>query len=63
VLDFAPVRAAWAALSDGMVDGYATALPAEWAGAAADAAAAIRMIKDIRDRMEDCLTEIARILA
>lgn len=63
VLDFAPIRAAWAALSDGMVDGYATALPAEWAGAAADAAAAIRMIKDVRDRMEDCLTEIARVLA
>ena len=63
VLDFDPVRAAWAALSDGMVDGYLTALPAEWASAAADAAAAIRIIKGVRDRMEECLTEIARVLA
>lgn len=63
VLDFVPVRAAWAALPDAGVEGYGRALPAEWAGAAREAEQAIRMIKDIRDRMEDCLTEIARVLA
>jgi hypothetical protein len=63
VLDFAPIRAAWAALSDGMVDGYVAALPAEWGGAAADADAAVRTIKDVRDRMEECLAEIGRVLA
>jgi hypothetical protein len=57
------VRAAWAALPDAAVEGYGKALPAEWAGAAREAGQAIRMIKDIRDRMEDCLTEIARVLA
>ncbi|MCS6920971.1 MAG: hypothetical protein NZM07_03450 [Elioraea sp.] len=63
VLDFCPVRAAWAALSDAGVEGYAKGLPAEWAGAAGEVNQAIRMIKDIRDRMEGCLKEVARVLA
>lgn len=62
VLDFGPIRAAWAALSDGRIEGYASALPAEWASAAADAAAAIRLIKDARDHIDGCLNEIKRVL-
>jgi hypothetical protein len=63
VLDFGPIRAAWAGLSDAMVEGYVSALPAEWASAAADATAAVRTIKDVRDRMDECLVEIGRVLA
>ena len=62
VLDYAPIRAAWAALSDERVEGYASSLPAEWSDAAADAAAAIRLIKDARDHIDGCLTEIQRVL-
>lgn len=62
-LNFDPIRAAWAALSDGRIEGYASALPAEWASAAADAAAAIRLIKDARDHIDGCLNEIKRVLA
>lgn len=43
-LNFDPIRAAWTALSDGRIEGHASALPEEWATAAADAAAAIRLI-------------------
>jgi len=62
-LNFDPIRAAWAALSDGRIEGYASALPGEWATAAADAAAAIRLIKDARDHIDGCLNEIKRVLA
>jgi hypothetical protein len=61
-LNFDPIRAAWADLSDGRIDGYASGLPAEWASAAADAAAAIRLIKDARDHIDGCLNEVRRVL-
>jgi hypothetical protein len=63
LLDFSPVLAAWANLSDSIVEGYATVVSAEWASAAADAAAAVQTIKDVRDHMEECLVEIRRVLA
>ena len=53
-LNFDPIRAAWTALSDGRIEGYASALPGGWASAAADAAAAIRLIKDARDQLAGC---------
>lgn len=49
-LNFDPIQAAWAALSDGRIEGYASALPGEWASAAVDVAAAIRLIKDAREQ-------------
>lgn len=61
-LDFASVRAAWAGLSDARIEGYASALPPEWSGAAADAEAAIRLIKDARDHIDACLAEVQRVL-
>ncbi len=61
-LDFAPVRAAWSTLSDGRIDLYAASLPTVWAKAASDATDAIRLIKDARDNIDACLTEIQRVL-
>ena len=61
-LDFAPIRAAWSALSDGRVEGYSTALPAEWAAAAVEIAAATRLIKDARNHIDGCLAEVQRVL-
>ena len=60
--NFGPVRAAWAGLSDARIEGYASALPAEWAPAASAAASAVRLIKDARDRIDDCLAEVLRVL-
>lgn len=61
-LNFDPVRQAWASLPDGRIDGYATTLPVEWEEAAADVTAALRLIKEARDHMDECLTEIRRVL-
>jgi len=61
-LNFDPIRAAWAALSDGRIEGYASALPGEWSSAADDAASAIRLIKDARDHIDGCLNEMKRVL-
>lgn len=63
VLNFDPIRIAWTALSDGQIEGYASALPVEWGSAAADVTAAIRLIKDARNHIDGCLNEIKRVLA
>jgi hypothetical protein len=63
VLNFDRIRAAWAALSDRRIEGYASCLPSEWAVAQAEAADAISLIKDARDHIDGCLNEIRRILS
>lgn len=61
-LDFAPVRAAWMALSDMRIEGYAAAIPAEWDGVGTNVNAAVQLIKDARDHIEACIVEIRRVL-
>ena len=63
VLNFDRIRAAWAALSDRRIEGYASCLPSEWAVAQAEVADAISLIKDARDHIDGCLNEIRRILS
>lgn len=63
VLSFDQIRAAWAALSDRRIEGYALTLPSEWAEAQADVADAISLIKNARDHIDGCLNEIRRILS
>ena len=62
-LDFPTVRESWKHLIDSRIDGYADVVPAEWAQAATDVAGAITLIKSARDRIDDCLAEIQRVLA
>ncbi len=62
-LDFPAVRESWKHLIDSRIDGYADVVPAEWAQAATDVAGAITLIKSARDRIDDCLAEIQRVLA
>ncbi|MFT4129732.1 HipA family kinase [Labrys sp. (in: a-proteobacteria)] len=62
IVDYAPIRAAWAALSDARIAGYETALPAEWINVEATAAAAIKLIKDARDNIDAVLEEVKRVL-
>jgi len=61
-IDFSPIRAAWAGLSDAQISAYGTAIPPEWANATKSVAAALQLIKDARDNIDACITEIQRVL-
>jgi len=62
-IDLAAIRAAWAGLSDARIRAYEEALPPEWSGAAAAVASATKLIRDARDNIDACLTEVKRVLA
>jgi hypothetical protein len=62
-VDLAAIRAPWAGLSDARIRAYEEALPPEWSGAAAAVASATKLIRDARDNIDACLTEIKRVLA
>lgn len=62
-IDFAGIRAAWAGLSDARIREYEEALPQEWSGAAVAVASATKLIRDARDNIDACLTEVIRVLA
>ena len=61
-LDFGPVRAAWSALSDDCLDDYEASLPGQWAHAANAVTDALTHLRTVRDRIDDCVVEIERIL-
>jgi hypothetical protein len=61
-IDFAPIRTAWAGLSDGRLADYERTLPAEWASAAGAVQTALALIRDARDRIDACLAEVKRVL-
>ncbi|MCC6983604.1 MAG: hypothetical protein IT535_10075 [Bauldia sp.] len=61
-LDFERLRRAWADLPDDRLTTYVTALPQEWTVAAQAAEAALTHILAVRDRIDDCLTELKRVL-
>jgi hypothetical protein len=60
-INFAPIRSAWQALSDDRIQSYWEALPNEWQLPAAGSA--LTLIRDARDNIDGCLTEIQRVLA
>lgn len=61
-LDFDPIEAAWAGVSDQKVADFEAAIPAEWGGGDA-AKQATQLIKDARDNIRGCVTELKRVLA
>jgi len=61
-IDYSPIRAAWAGLSDAQILAYGNAIPAEWADATNSVASALQLIKDARDNIDACITEIQRVL-
>ena len=61
-VDYAPIREAWAGLSDARVESYAEQLPPQWTAGAAAAAEAIALIKEARDNIDACLAEVRRVL-
>ena len=61
-VDLPAVRAAWLTLSDDCLSDYEASLPMEWNEAAGMVQAALSHVRTVRDRIDDCLTEIGRIL-
>lgn len=60
--DLAPIRDAWAALSDATLAGYKGALPAAWSSAGPAVDDAISLIQGVRDHIDDALAEVRRVL-
>ena len=61
-VDFGAVRAAWSDLSDDCLSDYEASIPMEWNEAADMVTAALTHVRAVRDRIDDCLAEIGRIL-
>jgi hypothetical protein len=61
-LNFEPIRAAWTALSDARLAAYGAAVPPQWAAANLAVGDALALIRDARDNIDGCLTEVQRIL-
>lgn len=62
-IDFDPIRARWTALSNARLKEYEAAIPLEWAAAQNDIDAALELIADARDNIEECIGELRRVLA
>jgi hypothetical protein len=62
-LDILAVKAPWASLSDECLADYEAAIPPQWADAAEPIQQAITHLKTIRDRIDECLAEVQRVLA
>jgi hypothetical protein len=61
-IDVDALRAAWSGLSDECLADYEAALPMEWNEASGFVEAALTHVRTVRDRIDDCLTEIGRLL-
>ncbi|WP_440981748.1 HipA family kinase [Shinella sumterensis] len=61
-IDYTPIRKAWIDLSDARISEYGNAVPTEWGVATKSVASALQLIKDARDNIDACITEIQRVL-
>lgn len=61
-IDFGSVKASWMNISDQRVEEYRAAIPLEWSGNKGPIDAALSLIKDARNNIDACLTEISRVL-
>lgn len=61
-VDWTAVLARWRGLSNAKLDDYEAVLPAEWSVAAGAVRGAIEKIKRVRDNVDACVAEIARLL-
>ena len=61
-VDYATIRQAWAALTDAQVTSYGDAVPQDWAVAAGSVQSALKLIRDVRDNIDDCVKELQRVL-
>lgn len=61
-LDFTGLRARWSGLSDARLAQYDATLPDEWEAVRPNLAEAILHLKQVRDNIDLCLTELKRVL-
>lgn len=61
-INYAPIRDAWANLSDARISAYGNSVPEEWESATNSVASALQLIKDARDNIDACIMEIQRVL-
>lgn len=61
-VDWSSIGERWRGLSDVRLSAYENAIPPEWAAAKMQISAALTLIRDARDHIEGCLTEIERVL-
>jgi len=62
-LDFAPIKSAWADLSNVRLSEYLAAIPEEWAPTINALTDAVHHLKNVRDRIDQCIEELQRQLA
>jgi hypothetical protein len=61
-VDYDLIRSAWMGLSDDKISAYEDVCPAEWAEAAPAVAAAVSLIREARNNIDGCLTEVQRVM-
>ncbi len=61
-LDVAALQAGWAGLSNDCLADYGAAIPVEWNDAAGAINDAVEHLKIVRDRIDECLNEVRRVL-
>lgn len=61
-VDWDVIKGKWQSLSDGKLADYGGVIPPEWAGATPAVASAVTTIKNARDHIDECITEIRRVL-
>lgn len=61
-IDYQFIRSTWANLSDEQISSYATAIPKEWTDVSGAVKLAISLIKEARDKIDECLKEVKRVL-
>ena len=59
---FAAIKSRWTALSDERLQEYEEAIPVEWQAACNDVSDALCLIRDARDNIDACISELGRIL-
>jgi hypothetical protein len=62
VIDFGVIQARWRSLSDARISAYGGSVAAEWAVSASAVDGALALIRDARDHIDGCVTEIKRVL-
>jgi len=61
-IDVPALQPSWTSLSDEVLDEYGSWIPAQWASAAGAVTDALTHIRQVRDRIEECLIEVKRAL-
>lgn len=62
-IDSAPLRAAWVGLSDDRLAEYKRAIPHEWNRSEAAVEAAVKLVREVRQQIDECLAELRRVLS